>query len=170
VRLDTPGDLDSWSPYPLYFNTNRTIEDVSAWARTPAGKTIKVGRKDLDTHEVAGEGEIHSSAKYRTVSFPQVPPGSVLSLEHTARERPYFRAGLVSLAEGERVEKLRVAVRGGGAGWRWRIDGSRDGLNVEEIPGGVVVTATSLPALEEVDNAPGSTAPVLRYAWGEQTD
>jgi len=170
VRLDTPGDLDFWSPYSLYFNTNRTIEDVSAWAKTPDGKTIKVGRKDLDTVEAAGDGVLHSSTKYRTVRFPVVPAGSVIGLEHEAKERPYFRAGLIPLAQDEPVERLRVAVRGGGAGWRWRIDGSREGLTVEEIPGGVIVTATSLPALEPTDYAPGFTGPVLRYAWGEEAD
>jgi transglutaminase-like putative cysteine protease len=171
VRLDSREDLADWSPYPIYFNEHRSIEDVSASATTPEGKTIKVGRKDLDTAEVTSGYELHSSAKLRTVRFPAVDPGSVLTIAWTAKERPYFRGGAVALAQDDPVQNLRVTVRGGGPGWRWRIDGPRDGLTVQESAGGVAVTAAALPALEdEEDNAPGagSRGAVLRYAWGEE--
>ncbi|HTQ80053.1 MAG TPA: DUF3857 domain-containing protein, partial [Thermoanaerobaculia bacterium] len=134
VRLDTANDLAAWSPYSIVLDENRKLLDLKASATQPDGKVIKVGRKDLDTAEVAQSYEIHSSAKLRTVEIPAVPPGSVFNLEYEVAERPYFPARSLSLGpERDRIERLRVEVRGAPAGgWRWRLDGSRDGLTVEE--------------------------------------
>ena len=67
------------------------------------------------------------------------------------------------------MQSLRVAVHGGGAGWRWRVDGALPGLAVQESPGGVTVAAANLPRLAPPEKAPGSAAEgaVLRYAWGD---
>jgi transglutaminase superfamily protein/uncharacterized protein DUF3857 len=171
VRLDSPADLAAWSPYPLYFDDSRTIESVTAFATTPDGKTLRVPEDEIGTAELAGEEAFRSSSKVRTVRFPAVPPGSVLTVESTAKQRSEFRADGISLAsEKAPIERLRVAVRGGGRGWRWRIGGSRAGLTVQESAGGVVVTGISLPALKKERFAPGerSRGPVLRFAWGDE--
>ena len=169
VRLETAADLAAWSPYPVYLDENRTLESLSASATRPDGKVLTVARRALDTVEHAADSELHSSRKFRTVTFPEVPAGSVLALEYEVREKPYFPAGLVPLAVTEPTESLRIEVRGAGAGWRWRLDGKLAGLEVRETPGGVVVTGRRLPRIAPPDLAPESAASgaVLRYAWGE---
>ncbi|HEX7181288.1 MAG TPA: DUF3857 domain-containing protein [Thermoanaerobaculia bacterium] len=169
VRLDAGSDFDSWSPYPVYIDENRSLESLTASATRPDGKVLTVARRALDTLEVVGDGELHSSRKLRTVTFPAVPAGSVLAIDYEVRERPYFPAGEIYLAGDDPIESLRVEVRGAGAGWRWRLDGKVPGLEVKETPGGVLVAARGLPRLSPPELAPSGAAAgaVLRYAWGE---
>ncbi len=168
VRMDAAADLAAWSPYPIYFDENRTIESLDAYATTPDGKTL---RAEIGTSDLAGEEQLRASSKVRTVRFPELPAGSVLTVETTAKQRSEFHADGISLvSEKAPIEKLRVAVRGGGHGWRWKIGGSRRGLAVKESAGGVVVTGTSLPALKKERFSPGdrSRGAVLRFAWGDE--
>ena len=65
VRLDNPNDFARWSPYPIYLDDNRELSEVTAAATRPDGKTLAVPRRDIDTREVAGEGELHSSRVVR---------------------------------------------------------------------------------------------------------
>jgi transglutaminase-like putative cysteine protease len=169
VRLDHPDDLSSWSPHPIVLDENRELGDLEASATRPDGKTLKVSRRDLDTHQVADAGTLHSSLVVRTVTFPAVPVGSVLALDYEVRERPYFPAGQIRLGSSEPVESLRVAVHGAGAGWRYRVDGAMPGLSVQEFPGGVTVTGSRLAGLKAPEKSPGLAADgaVLRYAWGD---
>lgn len=169
VRLDVPSDFANWSPFAIGLDENRTLLSVEASATQPDGKVVKVGRKGLDTAEVSAEGELHSSRRLRTVEFPAVPVGSTLRIDFKVAVRPYFPAGEEALGpSSEAVERLRVEVKGAPAGWRWRLDGPREGLTVEESPGGVVVTAAGRGSFEAPDRAPGETGAVLRYAWGPQ--
>jgi hypothetical protein len=154
VRLDGPGDFARWSPHYVYLDDNRELSSLEASATGPDGKTVKVSRRDLDTQQLAGRDELHSSRSFRTVAFPPVPVGSVLAMDYTVKETPWFPGGDVRLGSEDAIESLRVSVHGAGAGWRWRVDGSLPGLAEQESPGGVTVTASHLPAL------------VLRYAWG----
>jgi hypothetical protein len=181
VRLDNPNDFARWSPYRIYLDDNRELTDLAAAAIRPDGKTLAVPRRDVDTREVAGEGELHSSRVVRAVNFPAVPVGSTLAADYAVRERPYFPGGQIELGSTERTEALRVSVHGAGAGWRYRLDrgdgshgkdgsdGALAGLAVQETPGGVTVTATHLPALAPPERAPEAAADgaVLRYAWGD---
>ena len=124
MRLDNPNDFAHWSPYPIYLDDNRELIDLTAAATRPDGKTLAVPRRDVDTREVAGEGELHSSRVVREVNFPPVPVGSTLAADYAVRERPYFPGGQIELGSTERTEALRVSVHGAGAGWRYRIDRS----------------------------------------------
>jgi transglutaminase-like putative cysteine protease len=172
VRIDSPADLAAWSPYAVYFDEQRTIESLTAYATTPAGETVQVPEGEIATSDLAAEGAFRSSSKVRTVRFPAVPPGSVLTVETTARQRSDFRADGISLAsEKAPIASLRVTVHGAGPGLRWRISGSRAGLSVQESADGVVVTASALPALKKLRFAPGgrSRGPVLRFAWGQES-
>lgn len=169
VRLDAEADFDSWSPHHVYLDENRTLQSLSASVVKPDGKKVDLGRRDLDTVEAVGSGELHSSRKFRTVSFPRVPVGSVLQVDSTVRERPYFPAGSIYLAsDDDSIESLRIEVRGAGAGWRFRVDGTLPGLDVRETAGGVTLSAHGLPRQNPPDLAPDDAAQgaVLRYAWG----
>lgn len=168
VRLDGPGDFAHWSPHYVYLNDNRELMSLEASATGPDGKAHKVSRRDLDTQQVAGRDELHSSRSYRTVAFPPVPVGSVLAMDSTVKETPWFPGGEIPLGSEDAIESLRVSVHGAGAGWRWRVDGSLPGLAVQESAGGVTVTASHLPALVPPAKAPDSAGEgaVLRYAWG----
>jgi hypothetical protein len=170
VRLDTDADFGSWSPYPVFLDENRTLESLTAWALKPDGKKVEVGRRDLDTTEMVAYGELHSSRKARVVRFPAVPAGSVLAVDSEVRERPWFPADSIPLTFSDPTASLRVEVRGAGAGWRWRVAGKKDGLQIQETAGGVTVTGGPLPRLVPPDLAPDETGPVLRYAWGGVSD
>lgn len=168
VRLDTDRDLESWSPYVIYLDVNRELESLTASVTRPDGRTENVARRAQDTHEIVGSGEIHSSRKLRSVTFPAAPAGSVLFIEHEVKEKPWFPSGEVYLGSSAATDSLRVEVKGGGAGWRWRLDGRLPGLEAREISGGgVEVVGRSLPRLAPPDLAPSESGAVLRYAWGE---
>ncbi|MFY9820522.1 MAG: DUF3857 domain-containing protein, partial [Thermoanaerobaculia bacterium] len=116
VRLDGPNDFERWSPYYVYLDDNRELASLEASATGPDGKTLKVSRRDLDTQQVAGRDELHSSRSFRTVAFPPVPVGSVLAVDFTVKETPWFPGGDVRLGSEDAIESLRVAVHGAGAG------------------------------------------------------
>ncbi|HEY0781631.1 MAG TPA: DUF3857 domain-containing protein [Thermoanaerobaculia bacterium] len=168
VRLTAPADMAAWAVYPIALDQNRKLESLEAYATTPDGKRQNVRRKDQDEVEYAGEGVLHSSHRAHTVTFPSVPVGSVLTLDYTTKGVPYFPASQVALGGADPVEKLRITVRGAAAGFRFRIDGPRDGLAVAESPGGVTVTAAALPGVHPPPLAPGwaDERAVLRFAWG----
>ncbi len=172
VRLDDPRDHGLWSPYPILLDEHRTLVSLSAAVVRPDGRRTEVGRKGFDTVAYLPGWVLHSSQSFRTVTFPQAPVGSVLALDYEVEERPYFRSGTVSLGGAEPIERLEVAVRGGGAGWRWKLDGALPGISVEESPGAVTLTAARLPAVQPPDLAPDEApdGAVLRYAWGEERD
>lgn len=173
IRLDRDDDLEHWSPYPIYLDQNRDLASVEASVRRPDGKVVRVAQKAHDTVEVAGENVLHSSTRYRTVTFPSSPVGSTLLLTYEVRERPYFPSGTVALGTPEAaVERLRVEVRAGSSGgWRYRLDGSgQKNFQVQPTAGGVVITAGPLPRVDPPDSAPDRSAiePLLRYAWGKE--
>src|SRR5262245_33881737 len=80
IRIDAPADLAAWSPYPVYCDENRTIESLAASATTPDGKVLRVPESDIGTADLAGQAQFRSSSKVRTVRFPDVPAGSVLTV------------------------------------------------------------------------------------------
>lgn len=172
VRLDGEPDLESWSHQYIYLDEHRRLLAVDAGARRPDGRKERVRRSDQDTLAIPDAGTLFSSAKYREIEFPAVPVGSELSLGYRLEIRPYFPAGEISLTQGEQVEALSVEVRGGGAAFRWRIDGPADGLKAEAIPGGVRISAAGLAKPDPPKLARGldASGPVLRYAWGSEAD
>jgi Domain of Unknown Function with PDB structure (DUF3857) len=168
VRLDAAADFDAWSPYPILIDDHRELGALAAWVRRPDGSTQKVGRQGYDTADVAGEEVLHTSAKVRLVRFPAASPGAVLGLDYDLLEHPWFPAGWLVLGAHEAaISHLRVRVHGGGAGWRWSILGPTAGLQVNESPGEVLITAADLPRPAELEHAPDevSEGPVLRYGW-----
>lgn len=172
VRLDAEEDLAAWSPYPVSLDEHRVIESFAAFIQRPGGRREELDRRAFDTMEVAGDpGVLHSSRSLRLVRFGFAPVGSLLEIQHVVRERPYFSSGLIPIGGGDATEHLLVEVRGGGASFRWRLDGEEAGLTITPAPGGLTVTATGLPALRPPASSPGSSSvgAVLRYAWGGET-
>lgn len=171
VRVDTLEDFKAWSPYAVYFDDHRTIEDFTASVTEPGNGPVRLPAGAFQTVDLAGADKLRATSKARAVTFPPVSPGSVLAVEFTARQRLDFQADGISLAaEKAPIETLRVTVRGGGPEWRWRIAGSRAGLEVRENADGVVVTGTGLRAWKKEGFAPGerSRGPILRFAWGPE--
>ena len=167
VRLDRPADVDAWAQYAVYLDDHRTLLAAEGAAVHPDGQRQKVRRRHRDEVASPGDGVFHDSARYHVLQFPGVRVGSVVELETSVEVVPHFPAGSVALLGDDRIERLRVEVRGAGAGWRWRIDGPAAGLAFEETAGGVVVTGAGLEPPDPPDASPGGAAryPVLRYAW-----
>lgn len=172
VRLDSEADVAEWTPYFIYLDDNRELVDLEASSARGGGKSERLKSKDQDMIQVPGAGELHSSARYKKLEFPPLPPGAMISLDYTVRVRPYFSAGTIGLSGGDATERLTVEVRGAPAGFRFAIEGDSTGLTVEPIAGGVRVRASALPEVDAPDHAPGRLVggPVLRYAWGEAND
>ena len=172
VRLDAPSDLERWSTYHVYLDEHRSLLLLEATATRPDGKPVRVGRRDQDTLEVAGPGTLHSSARFREVSFGGLPVGSLLTIRHEVRVTPYFPAGRIHLLDDDPIEALSVEVGGAGPGFRWRLSGEEPGLSVEELAGGVRLSGNRLSPPDPPEYTPGEAArgPVLRYSWGDGGD
>lgn len=168
VRLDGPADVEAWSSYPVYVDEHRTLVDAEGAVIHPGGERQKVKRRHRDEIAAASDGIFHDSSRFHLMEFPGLRPGSVVEIETTVEVAPYYPAGALRLVGGDHIERLRVEVRGAGAGWRWRIDGPVEGLTVAETAGGVVVTGAGLEPPDPPEASPGGAAirPVLRYAWG----
>ncbi len=165
LRLETPGDLEAWSHYPIYLDENRRLESVQAWIVGPGGEREKVGRKRQDRVEYSGETYVESSHYFHVVELPGLRPGTTLELAHAVEIEPYYASDQLELLETDPIERLEVTVRGVK---RWRLDGPAAGLEVEALADGVAVRGRGLAALEPPELAAGGAArgPVLRYAWG----
>ncbi|MEM7351375.1 MAG: transglutaminase domain-containing protein [Acidobacteriota bacterium] len=169
VRMDSVSDPQAWGDFPIYLDDHRTLEHLEAYALRPDGERVKVRRKDQDTLEYSGESVLHGSAFYRLVQFPGVQVGWVLVLDYAVRIEPYYPADRIFLRSTESIEQLEIIVRGGGASWRWRIDGSTDGFEITESAGGVTVRGRDVAPYAAPALAPDHTAlgPILRYAWSD---
>lgn len=167
VRLDHPADVDAWAQHAVYLDEHRKLLAAEGAAVHPDGQRQKVRRRHRDEVASPGDGVFHDSARYHVLQFPGVRVGSIVELETNVEVVPHFPAGSVALLGDDRIERLRVEVRGGGAGWRWRIDGPAEGLTAEGSAGGVVVSGAGLEPPDPPDAGPGGAAryPVLRYAW-----
>lgn len=171
VRLEAAEDLAAWSPYPVYYDENARIERLEARAIKPDGQVVKVGRKDVDTAEVSSAGVLHSGVKVRSVTFPAAPVGSILEVDSTISEQPYYPGSRIDLSPGrDPVTALSVEVRGAGPGFRFHVSGPTAGLTIEPIAGGVRITGHDLPADRGLDSAPSDPGPTLRFAWGGASD
>jgi len=172
VRLDSEADREAWSKYAIPLDTNRSLGPVAAAVRSPRGVLRRVAAASFDTVTASEADVLHSSRRFRSITFPVVPIGSELSLDYELSERPYFPVGAIALAGEDAIETLEVEVRGGGAGWRWRLEGSLPGLSLDEQPGGIRLRAVGLGALKPQPAAPRSAASgaVLHYAWSQERD
>lgn len=170
VRLDHEGDLRAYSPYAIALDEHRRLVSLSAVARRPDGSSVAA--QAADTHQPVGDGVLHSSTRLRSVTFPTLPVGSLLTIEHEVSETPYFRSGSLPVLSDEPVEQLYIEVQGGGPHWRWRLDGSAPGVRLEELEGLVRLTGHALAGLVPPQAAPrrASVGAVLRYAWGPERD
>jgi len=168
VRIDEREDLADWSAYTVGLDQNRKLVHLAASTLAPGGRATKVSEKEMDWVEWAGDGILHSSQRLRVVRFPALTPGSILTIEHEVESRPYFPAAVLPLREEDPIESLRVEVRAPRGPWRWTIAGDREGLAMEESPDGLLVTASGLPAPDDLELAPSAAGlgPTLHLAWG----
>lgn len=165
VRLDAADDLDDVSPYPVFLDDNRELEELTVHVVRPDGERERLrGRDRFDTVDLAGGGTLHSSQKVRLVEIPPQPAGTVVEITSVVREEPWFESGVVLLRPlgGEAaVERLRIEIVG--ADLRWHLE-PVDDLTVEEGSdgdggGGRLVLTGAL------DEDPDDSR-LLRYAWG----
>ena len=147
----------------------------------PAGRQDAQGLPPGPRHARRWPGAASSTPRsvYRIVTFPAVPVGSVLDLDYEVRERPYSPSGSWRLGSSEATEPCaslprrrcpgEVTARGGGAGWRWRIDGARRAAGPGDAGRRDGHRPRASRALNPPERAPGIAAAgaVLRYAWGD---
>lgn len=163
VRLESAADVEAWEAYPIYLDDHRTLDEAEAWITHPGGERERVRRRHRDQVEASGD-LLHSSQSFLLLQFPAPRVGSELTIGYSVDVAPYYPAGALALVTGDPVSRLTVEVRGGGAGFHWRLDGTLDGLEAEAIAGGVRITGNHLEPPEEPPYAPRAV-PVLRYAW-----
>lgn len=159
VRLDAADDLDDVSPYPVFLDENRELEELEVHVVRPDGGRERIrGRDRFDTVDLAGGGTLHSSQKIRLVEIPPQPAGTVVEIASVVREEPWFESGRLALRPlgGEvAVERLRIEIVG--ADLRWHLEPVQE-LTVDEDDGRLVLTGS-------LDESPDDSR-LLRYAWG----
>jgi hypothetical protein len=163
VRIDNAEDLARWSPFPIYLDTHRRLVRLEAAGTPPGGRPQPVKRKRRDRVGAVDQGILHGSAEVELVEFPAVPNGSELTIDYEVEEQPYYRSGIVAIGGEDPIESLRVEVRA--PGLHARLADAPAGLMVSEEPGSVVVSGT-LPARPQLERAPSTAWPTLRYSWG----
>ncbi|MEO8360151.1 MAG: DUF3857 domain-containing protein [Vicinamibacteria bacterium] len=168
VRIDASSDRDDWSPYPILVNDNRKIQILFAGVERADGTSQKLDKKALDTLGLTGEGILHASQKFRTVAFPESPVGSVLVLNYRVELRPYFPADSLSLLSVSPTDSLKIRISGGGAAFRYRIDGPTPNMVVTPVPGGIEITGTKVSKVPKLEygSRMDMDGPTLRYGWG----
>jgi PAS domain-containing protein len=173
IRLEKEADREEWSTYPVWLDDHRDLENIVTYATDPQGKRVKVKARHHDEVSVSGAGELYGSARARLVDFPHLAPGSELVIQYRVRETPYFPVGSIFLAEGDPIAALTVELRGlssatgGGGDWRWHLSGSAEGFDLQEVPGGLTLTARDLADREDLGKLdPEGRAPKLYYGWG----
>lgn len=169
VRIDTPGDIEDWGVHAIYLDENRKLEDVDAFVYSPQGVRRAVKRKDQDSVEYSGEGVAYGSQHYHVIDFSGLQVGSELEVISRVVEAPYFPSQQALLWSRDDVERLEVSVTSTVSGFRWRLDGPQEGLEVQAQAGGVTVRGQQLGGLDPAPMAAGGGAsfPILRWAWGE---
>ena len=171
VAIEHRQDVESWSTYRVYLDQNRELTRLEAYSTAPDGHRVEVGEEDRDTLEYSGEGVLYTSRYYRLLRLRDLEPGSTVHIDQEVVFRPYYPASKILLTGDAPIERLeaRVEVRGEAArrGWRYNLSGDRSGLEIEEIPGGVVVRghhpgSGDAPPVLAPD---GAGRPVLRFGW-----
>jgi len=168
VRLESESDRLDWSPYLILADENRKVDIQVAVVQKPDGTTTAVEKKALDTLGISGEGILHGSQKFKAVTFPESPAGSVLVLSYRVEIRPYFAADTLSILSPAPTEDLQIRISGGGPAFRFRLDGPATTATVTPSAGGVSVVGQKLPARPKLEYASraDSMGPILRYGWG----
>ncbi|MFN7961634.1 MAG: transglutaminase family protein [Thermoanaerobaculia bacterium] len=172
VRLETAEDLDSWQSYAVYLDEHRQLESLTARVTLASGEAMPRRRIKEDTLAVPGLGELHSSAKYRTLTFGALDLGSVVEIEQVVRVAPYYPAGDLQVRTKDAVTSLRVELKGFPQGLKFHLESGTDSWSVEPRDDGLALTARDLPALDPPDNAPEEavSGPTLTYSWAPAND
>lgn len=170
VRLDSDADLEEWSSYAVYLNDNIELQSFDGSAYTPDGTSVVIDSKKHD--EIAYPGAaLHSSDRYRVASFANpLPIGSVVRFQATVRHKAYYPSGAIDVYDSDAIENLHIEVRGPAGRLKWKLDGLRDGLEIEEQSGAVILTAKNLPESDPLRRPPtgGARFPMLLYGWSDE--
>lgn len=168
VRIEAEKDRDEWSPYAILSDETRKVDIQLAAVEKPDGSMTKVDKKSLDTLGLAGQGVLHASQKFKTVTFPESPVGSVLVLSYRVEIRPYFPADTLNLLSAAPTRNLTIRITGGGPSFRYRMDGPATTATLTQTATGLSVVGSDLPKRPKLDYASSAdtAGPVLRYGWG----
>ncbi len=163
VRLESPTDLEAWSHYSVWLDSNRRLGSFEAATIAADGRRRRVGRKSQDRVEHSGDATA-SSQYFHVVEFPGLGLDTVLEVAHEVEIEPYFPSSQMVLLGDDPISDLLVTITGG---VRWRLDGPGKGLQVEDLPDGVRIRGRDLEAVDPPELAAGGAAsePVLRWSW-----
>ncbi len=167
VRLDSARDVAAWSPYAIPLDENRRLEDLSAVITRADGSMRRLGRSDLDTVGEVSESIVSSSTSFRLIRFAHAEPGSTLTLDYTVRARPFYPTTSVLLQSSlAPTTNLLVTVRGGGPLFRHRLWGAPSSVTPKPTEGGLVLSGSNVPMLEDPADGPARRCAGLRLSVG----
>lgn len=172
VLIETVGDAADWQAYPIYLDDNRRLSGLDGWVSSPGGGRKKIGRKEQDLAQAAGEGVLHSSARYQVVEPPGLAPGATFDLTYSLEGEPYWPGGVLpAVLTGEEIENLDLSVRVDPAAGalHYRLDGPSEGLELEGSDQKVRLYGSRAKSVRLPGLAGRGTVrePVLRWSWGE---
>lgn len=168
VKLETPGDLKSWSEYVIPLNAFTELRECVAEVLDEGGEVLhRVPAKKRRRLESPGYG-MYSSGRLEIVPFPPLAVGRQLRLDVTTCSTPPYPANTIRIVGDTAQDQLVIKVKRDPKELRWKLTGSREGVSVAEEPGMLIVRGSGLPAWDPPRYAPPSSvsAPALRVAWG----
>lgn len=166
LLLEEPADIEDWSAYSVYLDDHRALDTFEASIVGTDGKREKVRKKKQDRVEYSGGSTTYGSAYYHVVELEGLEVGTVLEIDHTVTEKPYYPSDYVALSTDEPIAELEIEIKG--APLRWRLDGPAEGYDVTEVEDGLVLRGQGIEQPEPSPLAASASArrPVLRFAWG----
>jgi hypothetical protein len=171
VKLDDPGDGETWSEYDIWLNEHIELVDCTARVLDEKGKRLaSVPRRRHRRIESVGFG-LYTTQWVSSVPFPPLYPGQQLEIRTTTRHQPYFKTHTIALTEPSPQERLEIHVRGGGDELRWRVDGQEAWFEVSPVKAGFDLKASGLPGYgsRRLEWGDEPMATVLRISWDQAT-
>lgn len=173
VSIENLDDVADWQAYPIYLDDNRRLVQLTAAVVGSDGRRQPVGKKEQDLVQAAGEGILHSSARFQVVRPPGLAPGATFELAYSLEGEPYWPGGILAAAPAaeavDRVE-LTVMVDPAAGPLRYRLDGPATGLTLEGDAQRVAVRGSLARPEPPPELAGGGTVrhSVLRWSWGAE--
>jgi len=166
IRLEEPGDLESWSEYVITMDPSTELQRCTAEVWNGQGTVVsRIHPRELRTLESPGTS-MYSTSRMEIVPFPPLEVGQRLHLEVTTCSTPPYPVAVVPLQKDTPQEELAIAVDRAPR-LRWKVTGAPGLVTMTQEEGTLLFRGSEIPAWDPPRLAPPSSLsrPALRLAW-----